>query len=185
MEPALKPGDRVLLSPLVYGALTPFSAKKIPGFAKPKRGEIVLVLPPYAKRLGPLAAFLDSMVRFVSFQRLGAKDQAVIKRVVGVPGDVVSLKDSVISVNPGGNSRFLTEFELAKKPYDLYKLSLPESWDGSLPFSGKGAEVKLGPGQYYVMNDNRSVSSDSRSWGPLAENRIVGKVFFRFWPLFR
>ena len=45
------------------------------------------------------------------------------------------------------------------------------------------APVLLGPGEFYVMGDHRSVSKDSRSFGPIQETQIVGEAVFRFWPL--
>lgn len=185
MEPGFSPGDRILVSPIVYGARTPFSPKKLPGISKPKRGELVLVSPPYAERRSSIAAFFRPLLRFVSFQLLAWDDQAVVKRVVGLPGDVIVLTDSVVSVNPGGSSRFLTEFELSKKPYDLRKAELPEGWDASLPFADSFPELKLGEGQYFLMNDDRGVTNDSRSWGSVSEDRILGKVLLRYWPIFR
>jgi signal peptidase I len=185
MEPGIRSGDRVLVSPIVYGAHTPFSPKKLPGIVKPKRGDLVLVSPPYARKRRGFAAFFRPLVRFFTFQTLAAQDEAVIKRVVALPGDSVLLRDSVISVNPGGNTHFLSEFELSAKPYDILKAKLPEGWSGDLPFSDSFAEIKLGEGQYFFMNDDRGASNDSRAWGSLSEDRILGKVLVRFWPLFR
>jgi len=185
MEPGIRSGDRVLVSPIVYGAHTIFSSKKLPGIVKPKRGDLVLVSPPYAKKRNSFADLFRPLIRFFSFQMLAADDEAAIKRVVALPGDVVILKDSVITVNPGGNSHFLTEFELASRPYDILKAKLPEGWSGALPFSDSFSEIKLGEGQYFFMSDNRGATNDSRSWGSLSEERILGKVILRFWPLFR
>lgn len=185
MEPGIRAGDRLLVSPIVYGAHTFLSPKKLPGIVKPHRGDLVLVSPPYAAKRDSFADLFRPLVRFFTFQRLAADDEAVIKRVVALPGDVVSLKDSVISVNPGGSSHFLTEFELAPRSYDLVKAKLPEGWSGDLPFSDSFPEIKLGEGQYFFMSDNRGATDDSRSWGSLSEDRILGKVVLRYWPLFR
>jgi len=185
MEPGIRPGDRVLVSPIVYGAHAFFSPKKLPGIVKPKRGDVVLVSPPNAKKRNSFRDAFRPLVRFFSFQMFAADDEAVIKRIVALPGDVVTFKDSVISVNPGGTAHFLTEFELASRPYDVLKAKLPEGWAGDLPFSDSFREIKLGEGQYFLMNDNRGATNDSRAWGSLSEERILGKVILRFWPLFR
>ena len=51
------------------------------------------------------------------------------------------------------------------------------------PFSGNSGEHVLGDGEYFLLGDNRPESSDSRSWGALSRDRIIGKVIYRYWPL--
>ncbi|MCL4405549.1 MAG: signal peptidase I [Patescibacteria group bacterium] len=87
-----------------------------------------------------------------------------IKRVIGLPGDVVSIHDGKVYVNGSVQS----------EPY------LP----AGLAMSGDVTYPKLGPNQYFVMGDNRSESFDSRSWGPVTRSEIVGVVRagVDFWP---
>ena len=91
-----------------------------------------------------------------------------IKRIVGLPGETLKLKASsltiVNSMHPDG---FVFE-----EPY------ISKSNQISGTFS-----VELGDNQYFVMGDNRSQSSDSRLWGPLQRNLIVGQAFFRIFPI--
>ncbi len=90
-----------------------------------------------------------------------------IKRVIGLPGDKVEIKDKTITVfdqkNPGG-------------------LKLDEKYlPGDLgPFGN--AEFQVPEGSYFVMGDNRAYSFDSRSWGMLPNSDVVGLVQFRLWP---
>ena len=93
--------------------------------------------------------------------------------------------DHVMRVKPKGDSYGLTEFELSTHPYDVAVPKLPEGWDANLPFSGSMDAIVLGPGEYFVISDDRSGSNDSRVWGPVALDSIVGKVMFRYWPLSR
>ena len=90
-----------------------------------------------------------------------------IKRLIGVPGDTVSINGNVITItnetNPEG-------FEL-NEPYVAHM-----SPNTTL------TEV-LGPSEYFVMGDNRDNSSDSRVWGILQENLIVGRAFLRLFPM--
>ena len=90
-----------------------------------------------------------------------------IKRIIGLPGDKVEIKDNTITVfdqkNPGG-------FKLDEK-------YLP----GDLGSFGN-AEFQVPEGSYFVMGDNRPYSFDSRSWGMLPNNDVVGLVQFRLWP---
>jgi len=85
-----------------------------------------------------------------------------IKRVIGLPGETVSGKDGVVMVN-------------GQKLDESY---LP----AGLKYNGQYS-FKLQSDQYFVMGDNRPQSYDSRSWGPLKRDKIVGEVRLRFWPL--
>jgi signal peptidase I len=93
------------------------------------------------------------------------KDPSVsfIKRVVGVPGDVVELRSGLLYVN----SRRVQEQYLR-----------PQFNDGETH-----SPVEVSKGYYYVLGDHRNSSNDSRNWGEVPEKYIYGKAFFRFWPL--
>lgn len=86
-----------------------------------------------------------------------------IKRVIGLPGDIVEERRGVIFVN----GRALPEDYLDRRLRD----------DDTLP----PREVEQG--YYYVLGDHRTSSNDSRNWGLVPERYIYGKAFFRFWPL--
>jgi signal peptidase I len=89
-----------------------------------------------------------------------------IKRVIGIPGDTLSIDNSVVTiVNEANPDGFVLD-----EPY--IKSMKPEA-----PIT----EV-LGDREYFVMGDNRDKSSDSRSWGVLQEGRIMGKAFLRLFP---
>src|SRR3990172_4993591 len=83
-----------------------------------------------------------------------------IKRVIGLPGDHVAIYNGVVYVNG----------EALAEPYIM------EKPDADL------AEIVVPDGYVYVMGDNRNASSDSRSWGPLKIEKIIGKAVFRYWP---
>lgn len=92
-----------------------------------------------------------------------SSDEYIIKRVVAVGGDVVDLHDGSLWVN-------------GEKEADLASYSL-ESWetfpeDGSVVYP-----LTLKPGQFFAVGDNRSVSIDSRSYGPVSFSQIRGKLF--------
>ncbi len=88
-----------------------------------------------------------------------------IKRVIGLPGERVLIKDHKIYIFKNGQE------------YRLQENYLPK-WD----ITNKGADVKLGPNQYFVLGDNREHSFDSRYFGPVDRRLIIGKVWFRGWP---
>lgn len=88
--------------------------------------------------------------------------QDFIKRVIGLPGDTVNVTPTQIMVNG---------VALNEKPYISAALNAtPRVW-------------KLGADEYFVMGDNRPFSSDSRTWGPVPKNYIIGKATVVFWPL--
>lgn len=89
-----------------------------------------------------------------------------VKRIVGLPGEVVRLEKGVVTiVLPDGKAETLTE------PY------LEPDKPG-----GATATVMLTSDEYFVLGDNRRQSSDSRDWGPLQEKFIVGRAFARLYP---
>lgn len=94
-------------------------------------------------------------------------DIEYIKRIIGVPGDVVMVKDSEVFVN----GRQLAE------PYIAAKTNL---WEGGFSKNGEGTKVE--EGMLFVMGDNRPRSSDSREFGPIAQSSIIGQVFYRYFP---
>lgn len=90
-----------------------------------------------------------------------------IKRVLAVPGDTVEVKENAIWVNG----------EKLDEPY------IPDDFEILPGMFTKDRVVSLNDDEYFVSGDNRPYSSDSRAWGPISKNDIVGKAFFRYWPL--
>jgi signal peptidase I len=88
-----------------------------------------------------------------------ATDRDFIKRIIGLPGETVTVSNGVVSVNG--------------QP-------LTEPYIAALPVSS--GTWQLGPNQYFVMGDNRNNSSDSRSWGPLERKYLIGKAVLTYWP---
>jgi signal peptidase I len=92
------------------------------------------------------------------------KDPSVsfIKRVVGLPGDVVELRQGFLFVNG----------KAVEEPYLSPRYRDDESY----------APVEVKPGYYYVLGDHRNSSNDSRSWGEVPAKYIYGRAEARFWP---
>ncbi len=88
-----------------------------------------------------------------------------IKRIIGLPNERVEIKDGVVTIYNDQNKNGFT----LNEPYIDEKFSDTKSYT-------------LGAGQYFVMGDNRNRSSDSRSWGLLPRNLIVGRVYLRLLP---
>jgi signal peptidase I len=103
----------------------------------------------------------------VVFKSPSNPDIEYIKRIIGIPGDVVMVKDNEVYVN----GRQLNE------PYIAAKTNL---WEGG--FSKNGIGVKVEEGMLFVMGDNRPRSSDSREFGPITQTSVIGQVFYRYFP---
>jgi len=93
--------------------------------------------------------------------------QRYIKRIIGLPGETIEIQNGKVAIYSEGAGTVLKESEY-----------LPES-----TFTNGDLRITLTENEYFVMGDNRSASSDSRRWGTLPENFIIGQVFLRAWPV--
>ena len=190
MEPALNPADRVIVSDIPYGARVPFSTFRLPGKGTPARGDLVVVQPPFVSEPSLIARILEPVFGFATLQKAslfrdlygGRVSGYMVKRVVGLPGDTLRLSSFTLMVKPRGSTTFVPEQELSPVRYQTATSLDAKGWSSTFPFSGNSAEIRLGDDQYFVLGDNRPESSDSRSWGPVPLDRIVGKVVYRYWP---
>ncbi len=99
----------------------------------------------------------------VVFQYPRDKSKNYIKRVIGLPGDLVRIDHGTVVVNG----------KILPEPYVPGRFAD----DRSLP------ETRIPSHEYFVMGDHRSISSDSRDFGPVARNLIYGKAAFVYWPM--
>ena len=145
MEPTLQVGDRIVVDKLSY---------HVHGVG---RGNIVVFSTPPKEDCA------------------GAPVANLVKRVIGLPGETVSLSGGNVFIN----GRELAEPWLpASEQGRTYPGPSPEAFSLHHPFH-------VPKGDVYVMGDNRTLSCDSRYWGPIAQSTIVGKVDLRIWPLSR
>ncbi len=178
MLPSLLIHDHIFVNKSVYGIRIPFSEKWLFEFGKPKRGEVIVFK--YPRDLGTF----------------------YIKRVVGVPGDKIYYEDGKLFINDKEMPKEPTE---APGPYG-YVRDVDLQGEGKMPFETKSdfehyvedldgvkhhvllrkgdymgesfGPVYVPEGQLFVMGDNRNRSSDSRVWGFVPHEYVLGRAMF-------
>lgn len=90
-----------------------------------------------------------------------------IKRVIGLPGETIEVK---------GNGYYINGVKLLETYIPDTTITMAKSFT-------TGRSIMLGEDEYFVSGDNRENSSDSREWGPIGSKNIVGRAFFRYWPI--
>lgn len=169
MMPTLLTGDYILVNKYSYGVKIPILNKQVFEISKPMRGDVVVFrYPNYEK---------DPMYSGADF----------IKRVIGLPGDKIEYKKDILLVNGGVisvvDSQTYKGIESGKRMTgeieSIEKLEEVGGQNHTILNSEKhysiSADVKVPEGHYFVMGDNRSHSSDSRVWGFVPEEYIIGK----------
>jgi signal peptidase I len=178
MIPTLLIGDFILVNKFTYGIRLPVINKKIVDINNPERGDVMVFRYPEDPSLD------------------------YIKRVVGVPGDKISYQNKRLSVNgqPVGlrqlddylskeRMQFSRRYveSLAGREHEILveddaPAGLPHSaafpHAGNCIYNTSGLTCTVPPGHYFMMGDNRDNSSDSRVWGFVPDENIVGKAFF-------
>jgi signal peptidase I len=165
MEPTLEVGDFILVNKFTYGIRLPVINTKVIDINQPQRGDVMVFFPPHMP------------------------DTYFIKRVIGLPGDHVKYLNHVLYINgaavedqlqallPVGNPyyRQVTE-SFGDKTYSTKKNLVPGVLSGT-PNRHYAGEWQVPEGHYFMMGDNRDNSADSRDWGVVSEDAIVGKAF--------
>ncbi|MDH4113842.1 MAG: signal peptidase I [Burkholderiaceae bacterium] len=178
MIPTLEIGDLILVNKYEYGIRLPVVNKKVVDLGQPKRGDVMVFRFP----LNP--------------------SQDYIKRVVGLPGDRVEYVNKQLTINGK-----LVPLKKSEPYYDPDRMQyytqfveglgnvehriivsdqippglgggFPNTHPGACQYSGSGVVCQVPPGHYFMMGDNRDNSEDSRFWGFVPDENIVGRAFF-------
>lgn len=151
MEDNLKIGDHIVVNKFIYGPELGSAVEKLLPQRDVRRGDIVIF----------------------RFPRQPALDY--VKRVVGMPGDVVSIENKNVLIN----GTRLDEPYVVHDDAHVYPQSeyLPDNHR----YRDQMEAFRVPPGQYFVMGDNRDHSSDSRYWGTVPRSMIKGRAFMVYW----
>ncbi|MCR8923309.1 signal peptidase I [Dasania sp. GY-MA-18] len=163
MVPTLKVGDYILVNKYTYGLRLPVLGTKILEVNEPQRGDVMVFFPPDDPRY-------------------------FIKRVIGLPGDEIIYSNKTLTINGEPMAQeFVAQIYEAGQPVKRYKEQFAGSTHTihqSIGIDRGGFSIVVPQGHYFMMGDNRDNSSDSRFWGPVPEQNIVGKAFAKwmYWP---
>lgn len=163
MEDTLLIGDFLLVNKVVYGAQIPGTGYRLPGFSEIERGDIIVFVYP------------DPYNEY-------EPNPDYVKRVLGMPGDTLSMRNKVLTVNG----------QTLREPYTRHVDGLDDQYrpqfawqrgfltpdvdsDAYRPSRDNWGPIVVPPASYFVMGDNRDNSADSRYWGFVPEEAIKGR----------
>lgn len=156
---------------------------------KVKRGDVVLLKPREEKETSFFKKAADVFVKFFTLQQITLQNdndfpgtQNELRRVIGMPGDTIYIRDYVMYIKPKGEKLFLTEFEITDKKYNVTFSIAPAGWDSKVGVNGYSEEIVLGEDEYFLLGDNRKSCSDSRLWGTVSSDSIKGKALVCYFP---
>ncbi len=179
MKNTLLVGDFLILSKVAYGPLIPFTEARLPGFSHPKRGDVAVFRPPHDPHLD------------------------VVKRIIGMPGDTLSMKDKQLYIDgvavkepyvrhtdlQGDVGHPWMQWQCGKTVHlspdisGMYRIppGTPHDTIGCHPTRDNWGPLVVPPGHVFMMGDNRDDSVDSRYWGYLDMRKLRGRAMVLYY----
>lgn len=163
MESTLLVGDFLLVNKAVYGAQVPGTGMRLPAFGGPDRGDIVVFTPPHEP------------------------DKNYVKRLVGLPGDTLLMRDKVLLVNgapvPEPYAQHLDPLDMHAPGmrWQLDHLIEPAERMTYRPTRDNWGPIVVPQTRFFVLGDNRDDSEDSRYWGFVDATSVKGKPLFVYY----
>ena len=164
MEDTLQVGDFLLISKAAYGAVIPGTESRLPGYADPRRGDVIV------------------------FRAAHEPNMDLVKRLIGLPGDTISMREGVLHLNgePHGEA-YLKDASLAQDvthPAFVWQrefLTEAASFQDYHPTLRTWGPIVVPDGRYFALGDNRDQSLDSRFWGFVDATKVKGRAVFLYW----
>lgn len=168
MEQTLLIGDHVFVNRVAFSPKTSWVGPIVP-YAQPRRGNIVV--------------FLSMDPR--------TPELYIVKRIIGVPGDRIHLRDGMVYRNGEKLDEPYARHD-GPIPYDPYRDNFPsvppldesnvtDEWKLTMGSHIENGDIVVPRDSYFAMGDNRNVSLDSRYWGFIAKEHLIGRPMFIYW----
>ncbi|MDB4885046.1 MAG: signal peptidase [Gemmatimonadetes bacterium] len=175
MIPTLLVGDWLFVNKLVYGPHIPFTTTSLPGYADPKRGEVIVFESPYQADNAP------------------DYTPTLVKRMVGMPGDTLYMRKGLLYVNGIAqrqgfgvpNPAAMAGADAPDPAFDWqHKFELTQSRFGrppAQPSHDNWGPLRIPTNHYMMLGDNRYESKDSRYWGLVPRENVRGRPIFVYY----